>query len=129
MGAKKKTEGKAKNEVAGKGGKSSQEAKPKGAQRITVRHILCEKHAKKELVLEELNQDKSVAKFIELARTHSEDKARQGGLLGTEKPRGTWAPAFEAVAFELAESTNRNVNIGEAKTEHGYHLIMVEKRV
>lgn len=47
----------------------------KGCQQINVRHILCEKFAKKNSALEKLQ---SGAKFDEVAREFSEDKARQG---------------------------------------------------
>ena len=49
--------------------------KQKGAQSINVRHILCEKHSKKEEALAKLNAG---TKFDEVAREFSEDKARQG---------------------------------------------------
>lgn len=49
----------------------------KGAQSINVRHILCEKHAKKEEAVAKLNAG---SKFDEVAREFSEDKARQGTL-------------------------------------------------
>lgn len=49
--------------------------KQKGAQSINVRHILCEKHAKKEEALAKLNAG---AKFDDVAREFSEDKARAG---------------------------------------------------
>jgi len=62
--------GKGKDAGADKGG-----SKQKGAQSIDVRHILCEKHAKKEEALAKLN---SGSKFDEVAREFSEDKARQG---------------------------------------------------
>ena len=52
-------------------------AKQKGAQSINVRHILCEKHAKKEEALAKLSAG---SKFDEVAREFSEDKARQGML-------------------------------------------------
>lgn len=58
--------------------------KVKGAQQINVRHILCEKHAKKEEALAKLNDG---AKFDDVAREFSEDKARAGGSLGW-KTRG-----------------------------------------
>jgi NIMA-interacting peptidyl-prolyl cis-trans isomerase 4 len=54
-----------------KGGAS----KVKGAQQINVRHILCEKHARKEEVVAKLRDG---AKFDEVAREMSEDKARAG---------------------------------------------------
>jgi NIMA-interacting peptidyl-prolyl cis-trans isomerase 4 len=53
------------------GGKS----KLKPATSINVRHILCEKHSKKEEALEKIRNG---AKFDEVAREMSEDKARQG---------------------------------------------------
>ncbi|KAJ2972023.1 hypothetical protein NQ176_g7394 [Zarea fungicola] len=112
---------------AGKGKGSDKEAagaKAKGAQLINVRHILCEKHAKKEEALAKLNDG---VKFDEVARNYSEDKARSGGALGW-KPKGSFDPKFEEVAFALETSTTNNPKIGEAKTEFGYHIIMVEGR-
>jgi NIMA-interacting peptidyl-prolyl cis-trans isomerase 4 len=50
----------------------------KGAQSINVRHILCEKHAKKEEALKKLND--GVA-FNKVAEEYSEDKARAGEML------------------------------------------------
>jgi peptidyl-prolyl cis-trans isomerase NIMA-interacting 4 len=57
-----------------KGGKS------KGAQTINVRHIMTEKHAKKEEALAKLNVG---AKFDDVAREFSEDKARTGTFVST----------------------------------------------
>jgi NIMA-interacting peptidyl-prolyl cis-trans isomerase 4 len=59
---------------------SSSSDKVKGAQTINVRHILCEKHAKKEEALAKLNAG---GKFDDVAREFSEDKARSGGSLST----------------------------------------------
>jgi NIMA-interacting peptidyl-prolyl cis-trans isomerase 4 len=90
----------------------------KGAQSINVRHILCEKHAKKEEALKKLND--GVA-FNKVAEEYSEDKARagensqisaccirsdhdSGGSLGW-KGKGTLMPEFEKVAFELEVSS------------------------
>ena len=64
--------GKGKDAGADKGG-----SKPKGAQSVNVRHILCEKHGRKEEALAKLN---SGVKFDEVAREFSEDKARAGKL-------------------------------------------------
>ena len=64
-----KNKGKAKDAGDAKG-------KLKPATSINVRHILCEKHGKKEEALEKLRNG---AKFDEVAREMSEDKARQGG--------------------------------------------------
>ncbi|PHH63034.1 hypothetical protein CDD81_6365 [Ophiocordyceps australis] len=103
---------------------SARGAKAKGAQSINVRHILCEKHAKKEEALAKLNEG---VKFDEVARNYSEDKARQGGSLGW-KSKGSLDPKFEEVAFTLEPSTTSSPKIGEAKTGFGYHIIMVEGR-
>ena len=64
--------GKGKDTSAEKGG-----SKQKGAQSINVRHILCEKHTKKEEALAKLNAG---SKFDDVAKDFSEDKARQGDL-------------------------------------------------
>ncbi|KAF9771147.1 Peptidyl-prolyl cis-trans isomerase pin4 [Fusarium sp. DS 682] len=98
--------------------------KSKGAQSINVRHILCEKHAKKEEALAKLNDG---LKFDEVAREYSEDKARQGGSLGW-KTKGSLDPKFEEVAFALEPSTTASPKFAEVKTEFGYHIIMVEGR-
>ncbi|KAG8416651.1 Peptidyl-prolyl cis-trans isomerase pin4 [Metarhizium acridum] len=66
-------------------------------------------------------------KFDEVARNYSEDKARQGGALGW-KTKGSLDPKFEEVAFALEPSTTNNPKIAEARTEFGYHIIMVEGR-
>ena len=122
------------------GGKKEQS----GAQSINVRHILCEKHAKKEEALAKLNAG---SKFDEVAREFSEDKARQGasntplyfwqeltstisisgGSLGW-KGKGSLLPEFEKVAFELEPSTTGKPKWGECKTSEGYHIVMVEGR-
>ncbi|KAK5165959.1 Peptidyl-prolyl cis-trans isomerase pin4 [Saxophila tyrrhenica] len=103
-----------------KGGKKEQG----GAQSINVRHILCEKHSKKEEALAKLNAG---SKFDEVAREFSEDKARQGGSLGW-KGKGALLPEFEKVAFELEPSTTGKPKWSECKTSEGYHIIMVEGR-
>lgn len=107
---------------AGDKGKSGKGLKP--ANSINVRHILCEKHSKKEEALEKLRNG---AKFDDVAREYSEDKARQGGSLGW-KVRGSLDPAFEKVAYELEPSTTANPKYAEVKTQFGYHIIMVEGR-
>ncbi|KAF2183138.1 peptidyl-prolyl cis-trans isomerase pin4 [Zopfia rhizophila CBS 207.26] len=106
----------------GKGKDTSGKLKP--ATSINVRHILCEKHSKKEEALEKLRNG---AKFDDVAREMSEDKARQGGALGW-KTRGSLLADFEKVAYELEPSTTGNPKWGECKTGEGYHIIMVEGR-
>lgn len=91
---------------------------------LRFRPVQCEKHAKKEEALQKIRDG---SKFDEVAREFSEDKAKTGGNLGS-KTRGDLDPAFAAVAFELEASTTGNPKIGEVKTEHGYHIIMVESR-
>ncbi|KAL9946170.1 hypothetical protein ACHAQF_003968 [Verticillium nonalfalfae] len=109
---------------AGKGSDTKDTSKVKGAQSINVRHILCEKHGKKEEALAKIRDG---AKFDDVAREFSEDKARQGGSLGW-KSRGSLDPAFEEVAFGLEASSTGSPKWGEAKTGFGYHIIMVEGR-
>lgn len=123
-----KTDRKGGDKSAGKGKAADKEAgggaRSKGAQSINVRHILCEKHAKKEEALAKINGG---VKFDEVARSYSEDKARQGGALGW-KTKGSLDPKFEDIAFALEPSTTNNPKIGEVKTDFGYHIIMVEGR-
>lgn len=71
-----KGKGGAKDAAKGKDDKGG--GKAKGAQSINVRHILCEKHSKKEQAVEKLNNG---TKFDDVAREFSEDKARQGETL------------------------------------------------
>ncbi|KAF2817533.1 FKBP-like protein [Mytilinidion resinicola] len=105
-----------------KGGSSSGKLKP--ATSINVRHILCEKHGKKEEAATKLREG---VKFDEVAREFSEDKARQGGSLGW-KTRGSLLADFEKAAYELEPSTTANPKWAEVKTSEGYHIIMVEGR-
>ncbi|KAH1492489.1 hypothetical protein LV164_000657 [Aspergillus fumigatus] len=115
----------------GKGKYASEGDKGKGggkglkpATSINVRHILCEKFSKKEEALEKLRNG---AKFDDVAREYSEDKARQGGSLGW-KVRGSLNADFEKAAYELEPSTTANPKYVEVKTGFGYHIIMVEGR-
>ncbi|KAI5465651.1 hypothetical protein BGZ63DRAFT_348274 [Mariannaea sp. PMI_226] len=119
-GDKGKDKGKKKGDGAEKDSKDAGTSK-KGAQSINVRHILCEKHSKKEEALAKLNDG---VKFDEVARDFSEDKARQGGSLGW-KAKGSLDPQFEEVAFALEPSTTAAPKIGQVKTGFGYHIIMV----
>lgn len=115
----------AKGKGKGKGDEKEEKGgKVKGAQFVNVRHILCEKHGKKEEALEKL---KAGAKFDDVAREFSEDKARAGGALGWKK-RGDLDPVFEEAAFELEASTTASPKYKDVKTQFGYHIIMVEGR-
>jgi len=82
----------------------------------------CEKHSKKEEAMAKLRDG---AKFDEVAREFSEDKARQGGSLGW-KVRGSLDAGYEKAAYALEPSTTGNLNYVEVKSGHGYHIIMVE---
>lgn len=138
-----KNKGKAKEQAAEPAAKGGKAGKLKPATSINVRHILCEKHSKKEEALEKLRKG---AKFDDVAREMSEDKARQGewemgparpncilitfvigGSLGW-KTRGSLLADFEKVAYELEPSTTNSPKWGECKTSEGYHIIMVEGR-
>ncbi|KAI9891357.1 MAG: Peptidyl-prolyl cis-trans isomerase pin4 [Vezdaea aestivalis] len=123
---------KKKGQVVDKKGKAKEDAnstgsssgKLKAATSINSRHILCEKHSKKEEALTKLQDG---AKFDEVAKEFSEDKARQGGSLGW-KTRGSLDAEFEKVAYDLEPSTTASPKYAEVKTGHGYHIIMVEGR-
>ncbi|KAL8818764.1 MAG: hypothetical protein Q9223_002666 [Gallowayella weberi] len=117
-----KSGGKNKKEDAAEGSSSGKALKP--ATAINARHILCEKHSKKEEALTKLREG---GKFDDVAREFSEDKARQGGSLGW-KTRGALDAAFEKAAYDLEPSTTANPKFVEVKTGHGYHIIMVEGR-
>ncbi|KAL8796777.1 MAG: hypothetical protein Q9195_000860 [Heterodermia aff. obscurata] len=103
---------------------SSSTPKLKPATAINTRHILCAKHSKKEDALAKLRQG---AKFDDVAREFSEDKARQGGSLGW-KTRGSLDAEYEKVAYGLEVSGVGGPKWGEVKTGFGYHVIMVEGR-
>jgi len=62
--------------------KGSGSGKLKATTSINVRHILCEKHSKKEEALAKLRDG---IKFDEVAKEFSEDKARQGELLSQDR--------------------------------------------
>lgn len=68
--------GGAKSKSTDDSGDSNSKSKLKPATAINARHILCEKHSKKEEAVGKLREG---VKFDEVAREFSEDKARQGG--------------------------------------------------
>ncbi|KAL9103443.1 MAG: hypothetical protein Q9163_001506 [Psora crenata] len=138
MAPKKAPKGEDKGKSKAKPGASKEEkggtGKLKPATAINTRHILalpnpltlrqCEKHSKKEEALAKLRDG---AKFDDVAREFSEDKARQGGSLGW-KTRGSLDAAYEKAAYELETSTTGNPKYAEVKSGFGYHIIMVEGR-
>ncbi|GJJ70322.1 peptidyl-prolyl cis-trans isomerase NIMA-interacting 4 [Entomortierella parvispora] len=104
-----------------KGGKAL-----KTANSIKVRHILCEKQSK---ALEAIEKIKSGISFNKVAEAYSEDKAKEGGSLGW-MVRGSMVGAFQDAAFQLQPSTTAKPIYTDppVKTQHGYHVIMVEDR-
>ncbi|XP_046852860.1 peptidyl-prolyl cis-trans isomerase NIMA-interacting 4-like [Xenia sp. Carnegie-2017] len=118
MPPKKKNTEKVKD-VASPDGKSK-----KGGNSVKVRHILCEKHSK---VMEAMEKLKNGEKFDNVARTFSEDKARQGGDLGW-MTRGSMVGPFQDAAFSLDASTPTKPIYTDPpiKTKFGYHIIMIE---
>lgn len=54
-------------------------------------------------------------------------RLESGGALGWKK-REELEAAFSEVAFELEVSSTSNPKYAEAKTVHGYHIIMVDGR-
>ncbi|KAI5928557.1 hypothetical protein F4810DRAFT_10320 [Camillea tinctor] len=132
MPPKKKSDDKGKGKDSGKGNEQKDAGKAKkGGQKLRIRHILCEKHSKKEEALAEINEriqnttEAPLSIFIDVARKYSEDKAKLGGLLG-DVTKGALDPAFEAEAWKLPESKGSSLSIGQVKTSNGYHLIVVE---
>ncbi|KAG0265385.1 Peptidyl-prolyl cis-trans isomerase pin4 [Actinomortierella ambigua] len=104
-----------------KGGKAL-----KSANSIKVRHILCEKHGK---AMEAIEKLKAGIAFNKVAEEFSEDKAKEGGSLGW-MVRGSMVGAFQDAAFALQPSTTAKPIYTDPpiKTQHGYHVIMVEDR-
>ncbi|KAF9184288.1 Peptidyl-prolyl cis-trans isomerase pin4 [Mortierella polycephala] len=104
-----------------KGGKAL-----KTANSIKVRHILCEKQSK---ALEAIEKIQSGISFNKVAEAYSEDKAKEGGSLGW-MVRGSMVGAFQDAAFQLQPSTTAKpiYTNPPIKTQHGYHVIMVEDR-
>ena len=105
-----------KNQPAAKGGNEKQ----KGCTKIKCRHILCEKQSKILEALAKLDEGKP---FNQVAQEYSEDKASSGGSLGWII-RGQMTGDFQEVAF--------NAPVGQYtqpfKTQHGYHIVLVEDR-
>ncbi|EAW77256.1 hCG1789710 [Homo sapiens] len=126
--------GKSGSGKAGKGGAASgsdsadkKAQGPKGGgNAVKVRHILWEKHGK---IMEAMEKLKSGMRFNEVATQYSEDKARQGGVLGW-MTRGSMVGPFQEAAFALPISVmDKPVFTDPAvKTKFGYHIIMVEGR-
>ncbi|TGJ80088.1 hypothetical protein E0Z10_g8668 [Xylaria hypoxylon] len=113
--------------------------KLKGGQKIEVRHILCKKHSRKEEALAEIQRltrgepkegntasepepvgktdPKTKAKapthaiFVHVAKQFSEDKANQGGSLGSQT-KGSLHADFEKIAYNLQPTENGIVHIG-----------------
>lgn len=92
----------------------------KPANKVKVRHILCEKQSRILQAQERINNGEA---FADVAREMSEDKARRGGDLGWMQ-RGSMVGPFQDAAFEA----EIGVMTAPVRTKFGYHLILVEAR-
>ncbi|KAI5478535.1 hypothetical protein MNV49_005065 [Pseudohyphozyma bogoriensis] len=113
----------------GKGGKSKgggdgDESKLKVANSLKLRHILCEKESKHLEALAKLNEGIS---FDKVATEFSEDKARQGGLLGW-MTRSSMIGAFQERMFTVPVSNSQKPNWVVIKSQFGWHIVIVEDR-
>ncbi len=91
--------------------------------RAVARHILVPTEAKAREIKKQIETG---ADFAALAKQHSScPSGKQGGSLG-EFARGAMVPEFDAVVFG-------DLPIGKVsepvKTQFGYHLLQVEKRI
>jgi NIMA-interacting peptidyl-prolyl cis-trans isomerase 4 len=114
----------------GKTGEKDAKKDLKAANSIKVRHILTEKHSQAvEAIAKLKGTDGPGLPFNKVAEQYSIDKARNGGDLGW-MIRGSMVGAFQEAAFQLPISTASNPIYTDPpiKTQHGYHVIMVEGR-
>ncbi|EFL87959.1 peptidylprolyl isomerase [Ahrensia sp. R2A130] len=88
---------------------------------VKARHILVKTEEEAKAIIEEL---KSGADFVELAKTKSTGPSGpQGGDLGFFK-KGQMVPEFEKAAFELEAG---KVTETPVKTQFGFHIIKVDE--
>eukprot|EP00042_Codosiga_hollandica_P020708 m.68196 g.68196 ORF g.68196 m.68196 type:complete len:127 (+) comp50006_c0_seq1:80-460(+) len=117
---------------------ADQDDEPSGAgSQVKVRHILCEKKAKIDEAIEKLRAAYKPetgkpaagwAKWNEVCAQYAEDKAATGGNLGW-MARGSMAGPFQEAAFKLPLSGKTLIFTDPPiKTQHGYHIIVVEDR-
>ncbi|KAH8653445.1 hypothetical protein BX600DRAFT_386160 [Xylariales sp. PMI_506] len=124
-------------EAPAKGGKAKAQqtdttaagGKKKGAQSISVRHILCDKHSKREEALAKL---RSGVSWNDVCTEFAIEKARTGGSLGWKK-KGELVPEFEEVAFAMESMKEykgkaEDYPYGQCKSEFGYHIIMLDDK-
>jgi NIMA-interacting peptidyl-prolyl cis-trans isomerase 4 len=104
----------------GNNNNNNKDDKLKPANKVKVRHILCEKLSK---ITEAQTKLQEGTAFAEVAKTYSEDKARNGGDLGW-MVRGSMAGPFQEKAFEQPIGVPSEI----VKTKYGYHIILVEGR-
>ncbi|MBM3300718.1 MAG: peptidylprolyl isomerase, partial [Deltaproteobacteria bacterium] len=103
------------------------QAEFKPPEEIRARHILVKTEAEANKMLEQV---KSGADFVELAKKSSIDPAApQGGLLQLPSgsdwlPRGTFEKGFEHVLFQLSKGQVG----GPIKSQFGWHLLKLEDR-
>lgn len=84
----------------------------------------CEKESQKLAAVAALEAG---ARFDDVAREYSVDKARQGGSLGW-KARGTLDAGFERAAYGVEVSGVGRPKWVEVRSGFGWHLVMVEGR-
>ena len=91
-------------------------------EQVTASHILVETEDDAKSIITELNNG---ADFVTLAKTKSTGPSGpNGGALGTFG-RGQMVPAFEAVAFSLADGA---ISSAPVQTQFGWHVIRVESK-
>ena len=90
--------------------------------RAAARHILVATESECLKLKQEIDAGKN---FADIAKTHSKcPSGKQGGNLG-EFSRGQMVPEFDKVVF----TAELNKVHGPVKTQFGYHLLEITKRV
>lgn len=124
-----KSKGGSKKGKDSKGGdKSDKPEKLKTCNFVKARHILCSKLSQIEEVRKTLmdtyGTSPPLSEFGKLAQTYSEcPSKKKGGDLGYFG-RGSMVYTFELAAFGTPPGQMSDI----VKTEHGYHIILVEDR-
>ena len=109
-----------------KGGNKDQ--KLKTCNFVKARHILCSKQSQIEEIFNKLNEEFGMnppaSEFGKYAQEYSEcSSKKKGGELGYFG-RGKMVHEFEEAAFSTPPGQMTNI----IKTQHGYHIILVEDR-
>ena len=109
-------------------GKSEKNDKLKTCNFVKARHILCSKLSQIEEIYKNLNETYGTcppaSEFGKLASEHSEcPSKKKGGELGYFT-RTQMVGAFSEAAFSTPPGQMSSI----VKTDHGYHIILVEDR-